>query len=395
MIDDKTDQNVYYENSVFEVFGIPVAWIPWFYTPDPSVKQRSGFLAPSYGVDSSLGYMIGIPYYWAISPNYDLTLMPEFTTKAGYLMQADWRQRLWNGAYEVKLAGAFNDQAQDFLGDRNWRGSVETKGNFALNSHWTVGWNAILESDDTFRRFYKLDDIYATERVSSVFLTGMGDRNYFNMTFAQYGNLTGNAYDYETNTYQKTVTATAYPVIDYNYIHNKPVFGGELSFDLNALALSVNDPANLLPPAYRGTMDHIVTQAQWRRTLTDDMGERFTPFVLGRADLYNVSNFQDIDGVTGRGHLHPADDRSGPGLPLSFCCPHRKRIARHRARGSDYRPRRRLQLACSQRGLCKASCSTTRCCSTSTSFQATTASRTIHERISGCSTPTRTITASA
>ena len=46
-------------------------------------------------------------------------------------------------------------------------------------------------------------------------------------------------------------------------------------------------------------MDHIVTQAEWRRTLTDDIGERFTPFVLGRADLYNVSNFQDIDGVTG------------------------------------------------------------------------------------------------
>ncbi len=66
-------------------------------------------------VDTSLGYMVAIPYYWGISPNYDLTLMPEFTTKAGYLMQADWRQRLWNGAYEVKLAGAFNDKAQDFL----------------------------------------------------------------------------------------------------------------------------------------------------------------------------------------------------------------------------------------------------------------------------------------
>ena len=303
VIDDKTDQNVYYENSVFEVFGIPVAWIPWFYTPDPSVKQRSGFLAPSYAADSSLGYMLAIPYYWGISPNYDLTLTPEFTTKAGYLMQADWRQRLWNGAYEVKLAGAFNDQAQDFLGDRNWRGSVETRGNFALNGVWSVGWNAILESDETFRRFYKLDDIYATERVSSIFLTGLADRNYFNMTVARYGNLTGaDVYDYETDTFQKTVTATSYPVIDYNYIHNKPVFGGELSFDLNALALSVNDPATATSPVTRGTMDHIVTQAEWRRTFTDDIGERFTPFVLGRADLYSVSAFQDIDGASG-----PAD----------------------------------------------------------------------------------------
>lgn len=294
--DDKSDLNVYYENSIFEVFGVPVAWIPWFYTPDPSVQQRSGILAPYYGSSTSLGYMAAIPYYWAISPNYDLTLTPEFTTKAGYLMQADWRQRLWNGAYEVKLAGAYNDEAQE----RDWRGSIETKGSFALNGHWTVGWNAILESDDTFRRFYLLDDIYATERVSSVYLTGIGDRNYFNMTVARYGNLTGNTYDYDTNTEQKAVTATSYPVIDYNYVHDKPVFGGELSFDVNALALSVNDPANTLSPVYRGTMDHIVTQAEWRRTLTDDMGQRFTPFVIGRADLYSVSNFQDIDGVTGQ-----------------------------------------------------------------------------------------------
>lgn len=298
VVDDKADQNVYYENSIFEVFGIPIAWIPWFYTPDPAVQQRSGFLAPNYGFNSSLGYLAGLSYYWAISPNYDLTLSPEFTTQAGYLMQADWRQRLWNGAYEVKLAGAYNDQAQDFLGDRNFRGSVQTTGSFALNANWSVGWNAILESDQTFRQFYLLDSIYAFERVSSLYLTGMADRNYFNMTLAQYGNLTGSdVYDYETNSYLKTVTATAYPVIDYNYIHNKPVFGGEFSFDLNALALNVNAPSGQLPPGYTGNMEHIVTQAEWRRTLTDDIGERFTPFVLGRADLYSVPSEQQIDGV--------------------------------------------------------------------------------------------------
>ncbi len=316
VIDDKTDQNVYYENSVFEVFGVPVAWIPWFYTPDPAVQQRSGFMAPNYGLSTNLGYRIDVPYYWAISPNYDLTLTPEVTTKAGYLMQADWRQRLWNGAYNVQLAGAYNNNAPE--GDENWRGSVMTTGNIRLNGIWSIGWNATLESDQTFRVFYDLDSIYAYERVSSIFLTGMADRNYFNMTVAQYGNLTGsNVYDYETNSYIKTVTAKSYPVIDYNYIHNKPVFGGELSFDVNALALTVNDPASSLSSVYRGTMDHIVTQAEWRRTLTDDLGERFTPFVIARADLYSVSSFQDIDGVSG-----PADtftrEMIGAGLDYRY-----------------------------------------------------------------------------
>ncbi len=318
IIHDKEEQKIYYENAQFEFYGVPVAWFPYFYSPDPTVKQQTGFLGPIYGTSSNtLGYFVTVPFYWAIAPDYDLTLLPMFTTMAGIMLEADWRQRLWNGAYEVKLAGAWNDSANDFFGDRNWRGSVETKGDFELNRAWHFGWNAIVESDDTFRRFYRLDDLYATERVSQMYLTGMGETNYFNITFARYGNLTGDTYFYETDTVQKTVTATAYPSIDYNYIHNKPVFGGELSVDVNALALSVNDPATTAAPATEGTMDHIVAQAQWRRTLTDDMGERFTPFLLARGDVYNTSSFVDIDGVSG-----PADTFTrqmvGVGLDYSY-----------------------------------------------------------------------------
>jgi LPS-assembly protein len=300
IIQDKVDQNLYYENAWFEVYGIPVAWVPFFYTPDPTVKQRSGFLAPQYVHDTNLGYAVAVPYYYAVSPNADLTLTPEFTTQAGYLMQADWRQRLWNGSYEVKLAGSYNSQADDFFGDRNWRGSVQTLGDFSLNKSWHFGWNAIVESDDTFRRFYRLDSIFATERVSTVYLTGIGEQNYFNISVNKYGNLTGNTFDYETNTYQKAVTAVSYPSIDYNYVHNKPVFGGELSFDVNALALAVNDPTTSTSSVHRGEMDHIAVQSEWRRTFKDDLGEVFTPFVLARGDIYHTSAFEDVDGLSGR-----------------------------------------------------------------------------------------------
>jgi len=299
IIQDNDEHNMYYENAQFEFYGIPIAWVPYFYTPDNTVQQRSGFLPPSYAYNSSTtGYSLAIPYYYAASPNYDLTITPEFTTQAGYLLQTDWRQKLWNGAYEIKLAGAYDQTANDFWGDRNWRGSVETKGDFALNGYWHFGWNGILESDDTFRRFYNIDSIYATERVSTIYLTGMADRNYFNISVNRYGDLLGNTYDFASDTFlTKSVTATSYPSIDYNYVHNKPVFGGELSFDVNALALSINDPSNvsklLQPGAVQGTTDHIATDAQWRRTFKDDMGQVYTPFVFARGDVYNVSSFQE------------------------------------------------------------------------------------------------------
>jgi LPS-assembly protein len=322
VIQDTNDHNFYYYDSTLELFGIPIAWVPYFYTPDNTVQQRSGFLQPSYAYHSSTtGYSLAIPYYYAASPNYDLTVTPEFTTQAGYLLQADWRQKLWNGAYEIKLYGAYDQNAPDFWGDRNWRGSAETKGDFAISTYWHFGWNGILESDDTFRRFYNIDSIYATERVSTIYLTGLGDRSYFNISVNQYGDLLGNTYDFASNTYlTKTVTATSYPSTDYNYVHDKPVFGGEFSFDVNALALSINDPANitrlLQPGAVQGTTDHIATDAQWRRTLKDDMGQVYTPFVFARGDVYNVSSFQEGS------YVGPADtftrDMVGVGLDYRY-----------------------------------------------------------------------------
>jgi LPS-assembly protein len=295
IIQDKDDQNIYYEDATFEFYGIPIAWVPYFYTPDNTVKQRSGFLTPEYSYHSSTtGYSVAVPYYYAVSPSADLTLTPVYTSQAGYLMEADWRQRLWNGSYEVKLYGAFNDNADDFLGDRNWRGSAESKGDFALNSAWHFGWNAILESDYTFRRFYNIDDIYAAERVSTIYLTGQWDRNYFSVSVNRYGNLLGDSYVYETNSYLKSVNAWSYPVIDYNYIHNKPVFGGEFSFNINAVALQVNDPPTSTSNVYQSNSDHIAADVQWRRTFKDDLGQVFTPILSARGDVYDVSAFRNI-----------------------------------------------------------------------------------------------------
>ena len=71
-----------------------------------------------------------------------------------------------------------------------FRGSIETKGEFDLGSFWKWGWDATLESDDTFRRFYKIDDAFATDRISTVYLVGQSERNYFSANIYHFGGLT-------------------------------------------------------------------------------------------------------------------------------------------------------------------------------------------------------------
>ncbi|MGB0084733.1 MAG: LPS-assembly protein LptD [Rhodomicrobiaceae bacterium] len=275
IIDKKDEGNVYFEDGVFEAFGVPLIWLPYFYYPDPTVKRRSGFLAPEFGHSNDLGFTVGVPYYYSFSPSADLTVKPVVTTNAGFLLESEWRQRLSTGSYRIDAAGVYDDSPPGGESSK-FRGSVQTQGEFNLGSWWKWGWDITAESDDTFRRFYKLDDIYATDRISTIYLVGQSDRNYFSANLYHFGGLTA--------TDSSQVNSDVHPAIDYNYIFDHPVIGGELSFDTSLLSLSRDNGADV---------NRIVNQVKWRRSFTDSIGEIVTPFAQARADVYHTTSFND------------------------------------------------------------------------------------------------------
>jgi LPS-assembly protein len=162
IIHDEGEKMMYFEHGQLEFFGKPVAYFPYFSAPDPTVKRKSGFLIPTFSSSSKVGFSAEIPYFWALAPNYDLTLTPTITTRQGPLMQAEFRHRLMNGAYSIRAAGirqldkdyfVYQDganQGQPTPGYRDWRGAIESSGQFALNRRWVWGWDALLVSDKTF-----------------------------------------------------------------------------------------------------------------------------------------------------------------------------------------------------------------------------------------------------
>ena len=118
-----------------------------------------------------------------------LTFAPMYTSQAGTLLQGSWRQQLASGAYRVDLAGVFDDGTFQSGVDSDFRGSFVTQGKFDLNPYWSWGWDAVGQSDDTFRRFYLLDPEDKTDEVSQLYLEGLHDRNYFSARFYQTSNL--------------------------------------------------------------------------------------------------------------------------------------------------------------------------------------------------------------
>lgn len=288
IIHDQAAKTITYQDATFELFGVPVFYFPYFQHADPTVKRKSGFLLPGYGNSSDLGTMVEVPYFFNLAPNYDLLFNPTYMSKQGVMYQAHWRHRLENGQYNIKLAGIDQDASDLRSGNEDldgFRGSVETKGHFSLGSWWSAGWDLTYETDDTFRRFYKLDSVLQTERINRVYLEGISDRNYLGVNIYDLNDLTSSA-----TSVTSEADAIVHPVIDHNYIFAQPLLGGELSLANNAYSLSREDVA------FTGATQNvtkITSEVKWRRRLTDSIGISYTPFGELRGDAYQLNDYFD------------------------------------------------------------------------------------------------------
>lgn len=288
IIHNQKEKMITYRNARLEFFGIPVAYIPYFSTPDPTVKRKTGLLAPNYVYAKSLGFGLRLPYFINIAPNMDVTLAPTFLHKQGVLASAEFRHRLSSGTYQITAHGIRQLKRKEFAnspGDRDWRGAIQTHGKFHLNSRWFWGWDLTKASDKTFLRDYKIDSSkYLSNRI---YLTGIGKRSYFHARLQETEVMRNDTTD------TKRKQALVHPVIDYNYVFGKSVIGGELGFDANVTSItrSQQDVQTLNGvSAYRGldgTYSRASLDVHWRRKLIGFGGIVLTPFAALRGDIYS------------------------------------------------------------------------------------------------------------
>lgn len=287
IVHDQRAGTITYQDAWFEFFGIPVIGVPYFQHADPSVKRKSGFLMPGGGSSSTLGFRFEVPYYFALSSSYDFTFSPEYLSKQGMLYKGEWRQRLDTGTYSIRF-GAIDQDWRDLPAGateslNGWRGTLETRGQFSLGSWWRYGWDVTLESDKAFRRFYGFDNVLQTDRVNTAYLTGLSERNYLNAQFYHFGGLLLDD--------SATASSIVHPVVDYRYIVNGPVLGGELSFNGHARSMTRQKGLDQTASFRVGTdTTHAVTDVAWRRRIIDGIGQTWTPFVGARGDVYSYSD---------------------------------------------------------------------------------------------------------
>jgi len=310
-----------FEGSQFEMFGVPVAWFPVFEMADPTVKRKSGFLAPDLAYKTTLGAGLTNSYFWNLAPNYDFTLSETIYTKQGILSQGQWRHRLETGSYDFRLAHIYQNDRRAFnqgTSDRHQtnRYMAATKGQFSINSRWIYGWDILAQSDQNFSRTYNIDGYTRDVQRSQIYLTGLADRNYFDMRFYHFTVQEDLLKDipqkniYERHSRQPWVL----PRIDYTFIPDEAVLGGELKFTANlqtiyrekadfAFADWVDNPLRTARlSGINGTSGRFTGDLEWKRSFISDYGLVISPIFALRGDVTGISSNENYERADMRSH---------------------------------------------------------------------------------------------
>ncbi|MBO7645284.1 MAG: LPS-assembly protein LptD, partial [Alphaproteobacteria bacterium] len=153
LIYDADEKMIYFHNGIFWLYNdtFPILWLPYYEMPDPSVKYKTGFLAPSLNTTNGMGTQINIPVYVNISDHHDFTTTFSYLTSENPLLQMEHRLNLTRSQFRTK--GAFTHNK---VGENRWYVDNDDIIELGENARTTVYINRT--SDKTFLQKYGFYD---------------------------------------------------------------------------------------------------------------------------------------------------------------------------------------------------------------------------------------------
>jgi LPS-assembly protein len=264
VIHDEEERIIHYENATFEVFGYPVAWLPYFQHADHTVDRASGFLMPRFLSSSIFGYALKVPYYVVIDPHSDLTFTPFVMTNDGVIGELEYRRLFESGQLTFGGSVTWND----YEGEGAIHGHVDTDGRFDIGSGVDAGWDITFASDDSYLRRYEFDR-YTDRLTSEIFVERYREDEFFDITGVYFQSLRPNE--------PAGQIPLVLPMLDARMELPDPFLGGEFGLFTSGYLLNRNNGAD---------NGRFSLGADWEREETLPIGLSITGFAQIRGDLF-------------------------------------------------------------------------------------------------------------
>jgi LPS-assembly protein len=271
-VQDLEHKKIEFQDATLQMYGIPVAYFPYFWTADPSVKRESGILPPVTGNSSAIGAFYGQPYFLVIDDQSDATFLPLISTERGPQLDVEYRRRFNDGTLLVNTSAGYTDNTA--------QGSFASRGQFAYDDTWRYGFDINRASSTTY-----VTDFHLTEGLtgdpniltSQLYLEGFGEGSYARLDTKFYQGL---------NT---VINTSALPIVlpryEYSFVGTPDSLGGRFSLSTGAFNVIRSEGTNTRRASL--TMDYErpfmgLFGDQWKITLHND------------AAAYDASEFNEL-----------------------------------------------------------------------------------------------------
>jgi Organic solvent tolerance protein OstA len=282
MVWNEEQETVTHGDAHLEMFGVPVFYTPYLLHPGPNAKRKSGFLTPFFGGSGDLGFMVGVPYYWAFAEDQDLTIMPVYT-KENPLLSVKYRYRFCRGHLDIETSVTQSTYKRGPIGaerkQNKLRGHIKAKGLYKINPVWRAGFDVHRALDDTYLKRYKFLG-YSSESflTSRLYSEGFWGRNYAVIQGLNYQSL-------RQGDKAATIPVIA-PSADLHLLSTPQAWNGTYFLDANVLNLQRVKGQNVR----RG-----IVEGGWKTQLINSWGMVSDLGLHLRGDVYSVTNLKLSD----------------------------------------------------------------------------------------------------
>ena len=300
---DRESQRISYRDATIRLGGVPVLYTPFFSHPDPQTPRASGFLFPTLGYTRFLGAFAQTPYFWAIDETQDLLVTPTVSQDRPPNLSLEYRRRFNSG--EVQAQGSVGYLTRRQATELNAglptaagvAGHIFSRGRFAINENWRVGFDLNRASSDSYLRTYRFE--YRRVLTSQIFAEGFWGTEHYARVDSRY-------YQGLRSTDDTSRIPLVAPNAFYEYAPRKQILGGYMTFDVGALGLT---------RSIGSFSQRLASRAAWERTLYGTYGDVWT--LRGRADAIGFTaggqelqptNLPNANGTNVNGNVRTAVD---------------------------------------------------------------------------------------
>ncbi|MFC3713708.1 LPS-assembly protein LptD [Sphingoaurantiacus capsulatus] len=290
IIHDPARERMTYRHAYFELFGIPVLYLPSLSHPVGGSGSAGGLLVPDIRLDRSLGLELKVPYYLSLAKNRDLTITPYLYTDANPMLGAEYRHLFGGGP--ARVGGLITKATRETTAgnDKNdVRGYFFANGRLQHSTAWRSTLGVRLTTDDTFLRRY---DISRDDTLRNFYtLERFGGTSYLSIEGWAFQGLRA-----DDRAGQQPI---ALPLVDFQWRPELDALGGRLEVRANTLAITRTDGQDT---------QRALAQVRWDAATYTPMGQRVTATAMFRADAYHTNDtdlspfpiYSGKDGWSGR-----------------------------------------------------------------------------------------------